>query len=135
MKKKIIAKSSDDVQEEGGFKISANTQIVFTVKSFLLTIGTILGIFYGFYQLVVVPKINLTENNYRQMFEDQKSQNTLFYQELGKINTSIGSLSSSIDAINREKLTIKTLNNTSGALGDDADEKNNNNTAYIIKNK
>jgi hypothetical protein len=80
-------------------QISANTQILFTVKSFFTLIGTILVLFFGFYRIVIVPKIDKTEEHYQIMYEDQKVQNRLFYEELGKINQSIGSLSSTIESL------------------------------------
>jgi|JFJP01.1.fsa_nt_gi hypothetical protein len=103
MAKKIINIGDVHENEPKVKQINANTQIVFTVKSFLATIGTILGIFYGFYQIVVVPKVNLTEQNYSTMFNDQKEQNQIFYQELGKINSSIGALNATVNALNNNK--------------------------------
>jgi len=97
MAKKLTTRISDKIQ------ISSNTQIVFTLKSFITTIGTILGIFYGFYQLVVVPKINSTEEHYKTMFDDQKKQNQIFYDKLGNINSSIGSLNATIESMDRDK--------------------------------
>ena len=82
-------------------QINSSTQIVFTVKAFLTTIGTILGIFYGFYRMVIIPRVELTESNYEKMFKDQKEQNTIFYGELNKINNSIGALNSTINALNK----------------------------------
>lgn len=102
-------------------RIDGTTQIVFTFKTFLATIGTILGIFYGFYQLVIVPKVNSTEENYKEMFSDQKKQNTIFYQELGKINTSIGALGASVNALNNNRSYIQSeqnIPNTGGSFGD-----------------
>ena len=66
------------------------------------------------------------------MFEDQKKQNTIFYQELGKINTSIGSLSGGIEALNKEKRNGQGLANTSGSFGTNVNTaKPNTNTAYL----
>ena len=112
-------------------QISGGTQIIFTVKSFFALIGTILGLFYGFYQLVVVPKVNLTEKNYEMMFTDQKAQNTIFYQELGKINTSIGALGASVNALNNNAGYIQSkqnVPNTGGSFGGGSDSTSNKNT-------
>jgi hypothetical protein len=112
-------------------QISGGTQIIFTVKSFFALIGTILGLFYGFYQLVVVPKVNLTEKNYEMMFTDQKAQNTIFYQELGKINTSIGALGASVNALNNNADYIQSkqnVPNTGGSFGGSSDSTSNKNT-------
>ena len=112
-------------------QISGGTQIIFTVKSFFALIGTILGLFYGFYQIVVVPKVNLTEKNYEMMFTDQKAQNTIFYQELGKINTSIGALGASVNALNNNTGYIQSrqnVPNTGGSFGSGSDSTSIKNT-------
>ena len=112
-------------------QLVAASQIIFTVKSFFALIGTILGLFYGFYQLVVVPKVNLTEKNYEMMFTDQKAQNTIFYQELGKINTSIGALGASVNALNNNTGYIQSrqnVPNTGGSFGSGSDSTSIKNT-------
>jgi hypothetical protein len=120
-KKKMAKKTITPIQDNQVEKqISSNTQIVFTIKSFLATIGTILGLFYGFYQLVVVPKVNKTEEHYETMFNDQKEQNRIFYQELGNINSSIGALGASVNALNNNKSYVQsqqTIPNTGGSFG------------------
>ena len=114
-----MAKKVTGTNEPRLEQINANTQIVFTMKGFIGTILTILGMFYGFYQLIVVPKINMIETNYKDMFNEQKQQNTIFYQELGKINTSIGSLNATIEALNRNRTTNQNLMNSGGSFGGD----------------
>ena len=94
-------------------QISGSTQVVFTVKSFLALITTLLGLFFGFYQLVVVPRIDNAES----MFKEQKEQNTLFYQELVKVNTSIGTLQGTVEALIREKETAQPVANSGGSFG------------------
>jgi hypothetical protein len=111
MKKKVTTDTNTKQQ------INANTQIVFTLKSFIGTIVTILGIFYGFYQLVIVSN----EKQYNLMFEDQKSQNQIFYDKLGNINSSLGSLSATIEAMNKENQNHeKPIANTGGSLENNA---------------
>lgn len=116
MAKKIIQTDGDNTPKIN--QINANTQIVFTVKSFFATIATILGIFYGFYQLVVVPKIEKTEKNYETMFNDQKEQNRIFYDKLGNINSSIGTLNATIEALNKQSNNNQQpISNTGGSFG------------------
>lgn len=98
-------------------QISGNTQIIFTVKTFFAFIGVMLGLFYGFYQLVVVPKVNATESHYEKMFEAQKEQNTITSQELIKINTSIGTLNGTVEALIRERTNNQPVANTGGSFG------------------
>lgn len=99
-------------------QIDSNTQIIFTVKSFIALITTILGIFFGFYQLVITPKIETVEKHYIEVFNDQKEQNRLFYKELSEINSSIGSLNASIEAFNNSNTNYTAVTNSSGSFGE-----------------
>lgn len=75
--------------------ISSDTQIIFTVKSFFTLILSILIIFLGFYQLVFVPKIS----NIEKQFDRQLLQNQQFHRELTNINSSINTLSTSLEVL------------------------------------
>jgi hypothetical protein len=97
-------------------QISGSTQIVFTVKSFFALLFTLLGLFYGFYQLVVVPKVNATEKHYETMFQAQKEQNTATSQELIKINNSLGTLNGTVEALVRERATTQQVPNSGGSF-------------------
>lgn len=114
MAKKVIKQDGNEPKTN---QISANTQIVFTVKSFFALIGTILGLFFGFYQFVVVPKVDKTEEHYNIMFQEQKEQNRIFYNELNKINSSIGSLNTSIETLNRTTTSTSHVANSRSSLG------------------
>ena len=98
-------------------QISGSTQIVFTVKTFFAFIGAMIALFFGFYELVVVPKVNATESHYQVMFEAQKEQNTITSQELIKINTSIGTLNGTVEALIRENANHQPSANTGGSFG------------------
>ena len=112
MAKKVITTDPNTPQPQ----LNANTQIVFTIKSFFALISTLLGLFYGFYQLVVVPKVNTTEAHYETMFKDQKEQNKVFYDKLGDINTAIGSLNSSVESLNKNS-NQQRVANSGGVIG------------------
>lgn len=75
-----VTSTSREVNQIGG-----NTQIVFTIKSFFTLIGTILGLFFGFYMLVVDPRIKKTEDNYNEMYKEQKTLNENFTKEITTI--------------------------------------------------
>ena len=51
--------------------ISATTPIIFTVKSFFATVGTVLGLFIGFYTLVIVPSMKKSEEHQKEMYDEQ----------------------------------------------------------------
>ena len=95
-------------------QISGSTQIVFTVKTFITFVVTLLGIFYGFYQLVVVPRMNATD----AMIVEQKEQNKITAAELIKINTSIGTLTGTLQVVIQEKVSSQnTVTNSGGSFG------------------
>lgn len=79
--------------------ISANTQVVFSMKNFSALIGGILALFFGFYQLVVVPKIQGIE----EQLKTQTLQNQAFQKELAGINTAISLLTMSVNKLLLEK--------------------------------
>lgn len=96
----------------GNKNINNDTQITFTIKSFFATIGSILVIFFVFYQLVVLPRIETTEEHYKEMFNNQKEQNRIFYEEINKMNNSIGAINTSIVTLNER---FRDLNNNLNA--------------------
>ena len=87
-------------------RISLNTQIVFTVKSFVTLIFTILTLFYGFYGLVVVTKMS----HFEKQIDNQVQQNQLFYQELSNINTALNRLNTSFEVLKEVQTTSTHIN-------------------------
>jgi hypothetical protein len=77
--------------------IDGNTHILFTVKTFIALLGTILGIFFGFYQMVVAPKIDLVEINTVKLNENWDENNKYLFNEFLKINNSIGELKNAVN--------------------------------------
>lgn len=49
--------------------ISSDTKIIFTIKSFLATIGSILTLFVSFYFMVIDPRIDKAEENAEKILE------------------------------------------------------------------
>jgi len=74
--------------------IGGNTQIVFTVKTFLATLGSILGLFVGFYFMVFVPRADKTEEYQKELYDQQHEY---ISTELGKVNSSITKNTGSIE--------------------------------------
>lgn len=113
-----VVKSSGIPEVEGAVQLGSNTQINFTLKTFIAFIAAILGLFVGFYQLVIVPRVNKAEEHYQTMYNDQKEQNRIFYEKLGNINTSIGSLNATVEEFNRlYNNHQESINNSGGSLG------------------
>ena len=98
--------------------LGANTIIQFTIKSFLATVGTILGIFVSFYFLVVVPRMDKTEQ-YQKELNDKQSE--YFSGELGKVNQAITVNTGSINALttrfNDLNETFEEIANNGGSFG------------------
>jgi preprotein translocase subunit YajC len=98
--------------------IGANTQIIFTVKSFLATIGSILGLFVGFYFMVVVPKTKDVETHQKELFEQHKEYVS---GEFGKINTAIQNNTTTItDLSGRFEDLNTTIENSGGSFGENS---------------
>lgn len=55
-----------------GVALSPNTQIVFTLKGFIATIMTILGLFIGFYKLAILPMMAKSEIYYQEALKEHK---------------------------------------------------------------
>lgn len=86
IRKKIKIKSmSDNQNNDQQIKptvINANTQIVFTFKGFISTILTILGIFFGFYKLVIQPDIEDVEIDVKEHFVTHTNYTEKEFNEL-----------------------------------------------------
>lgn len=72
IKVKNMPENQNNDQQPQNTVINANTQIVFTFKGFISTILTILGIFFGFYKLVIQPDIEDVEIDVKEHFVEHK---------------------------------------------------------------
>ena len=115
--------------------IRANTQIVFTVGKFLTLIGTLLGLFFGFYMLVVVPRVDKMEKHYETIFTDQKAQNRVFYLKFDEMVKSIGLNTTAIQATNARfrdlNNSLEEIANSGGSFGETASATNNSTDPYL----
>ena len=66
-------------------QIDGNTHVIFTMKNFFALISTMLGLFFGFYLLVVQPRIERTETHYDMMYNEQKELNKIYTKEITDI--------------------------------------------------
>jgi len=81
-------------------RITPETKIEFTIKSFLSLIVTILGIFIGFYQLVIVPKMENTEKNIIEKVVEVKEDVDNLNSNLSSVNTTVTVLSTRFSDLN-----------------------------------
>jgi hypothetical protein len=70
-------------------QIDGNTHVIFTMKNFFALISTMLGLFFGFYLLVVQPRIEKTEEHYDLMYNEQKELNKIYTKEITDIKLKI----------------------------------------------
>lgn len=100
--------------------INANTPIIFTAKSFAILMGMMVGIFFTFYQVFIVPKFNKIDNNYIELTKYQREQTEKMNNKFNTINTSISAINSSINSINLRFSDLNHLstitNETNGSL-------------------
>jgi len=75
-------------------EINANTNVVFTVKTFLALMGLIFGIFLGFYRLVIAPTQVELKVNQVQMKNEINENYKFMYTEFGKINQKLNDMNS-----------------------------------------
>jgi hypothetical protein len=98
--------------------LGANTVIQFTIKGFVGTILTILGIFATFYFMVVVPRAEKVEQYQKELMVQQQLEiNKLFKP----VNDGISANNESIKAFglrfNDLDEAVEDLGNTSGGFG------------------
>lgn len=125
-----------------GIGISANTPIIFTVKSFFATIGSLLGLLIGFYFAILSPSIKNTTDTqkelYDKLYEEQKS---FIISQFGEVKSSIAANTKAIGintaAVNAttarfNDLTdaVERLDNSGGSFGDN----NNSGGGVIVAN-
>jgi len=82
-------------------EIDGNTHIIFSIKMFFSFLGGLLGIFFGFNQLVIAPKINDSTIKYEKLSNEVNKhlsdQDVLINSEFRDINNSIIGLKNSVD--------------------------------------
>jgi hypothetical protein len=73
---------NEQERRDQGVQLSPNTQIVFTLKGFISTILTILGLFFGFYKFAIQPAIVSSESHYKEMLVEQEKREVLKFDNL-----------------------------------------------------
>lgn len=105
--------------------IGANTQIVFTIKSFIATILSILGIFASFYFVVVVPKMNDDREFQEKLYEKVETEMKDGFKE---VNAGVRNNGSGITDLSRRFDDLNELNqdlgNTSGSFSSTVETPN-----------
>lgn len=119
-----MGETKENIHQKTG-TINSNTQIIFTIKGFIGLVTTLLGLFIGFYTLVIVPSLNKSEKYQEKLYEEQKEYIT---NEFNEVNDNIESNTKAIrlntDAINSTNerfkdlyLSVKEISNSAGSFG------------------
>lgn len=125
MIKKIEIKKSMGNNTNKVATIGASTQIVFTVKSFLTTIGAILGIFATFYFTVFEPRADKTEEYQKLLYEQQQKYISDKLSEIKKsidVNTNAISINTAAIKATNERFrdlneSVEDIANSRGGFG------------------
>lgn len=96
--------------------INGDTQIVFTIKSFITLLVTIISLFFGFYKLVIAPGIDEQKEDLKITKIEMAKRFDNINSELVKINNGIGQINGALSGINARFDDLK-RNNNSGGLG------------------
>lgn len=123
--KRTINMPTGNTQPQQVIGINANTPIIFTVKSFFATVGTILGLFIGFYTLVIVPSMKKSEEHQKVLYDEQKEFIIGEFDEVkGTINTNTNAINLNTNAIkaNNDRFhdlneSVEDIANSGGGFG------------------
>lgn len=80
--------------------ITQETKIVMTIKQLVVLIFSILGIFVGFYTMVIQPKFTDHEETMQTITNKIDGGFKDVNDKLGRMHESIGSINGNIDGIN-----------------------------------
>jgi len=94
--------------------INANTQIVFTMKGFIATILTILGIFVGFHKMVIQPAIEEHKHNIEKYEESNEKKFDNINNRLIEITNGIGTINGNIEGINNRFKDLQVVRTEKG---------------------
>ena len=73
--------------------IGEETRVVITLRGIIISIGFILTVSFGFYRLIIEPKLDDLDKRYYLMYNEQKE----LYAQIVKLNNNIISLNSSFE--------------------------------------
>lgn len=98
--------------------LGANTIVQFTLKGLMSAIIIILGIFYGFYEVVIQPDIEQTAKHQKELYEEQK---TYINREFRNVNSKIDNNTNMIEELtikfNDLNESVNKIENSSGSFG------------------
>lgn len=93
--------------------ISSNTPIIFTVKSFFATVGSLLGLLVGFYFAFITPSIDRGVEEQEKLFEQHKEFMTVQFNGMKtSIDGNTKAIGINTNAINSNNARFRDLTNS-----------------------
>jgi flagellar biosynthesis/type III secretory pathway M-ring protein FliF/YscJ len=129
IKVKNMPENQNNDQKPQNTVINANTQIVFTFKGFISTILTILGVFFGFYKLVIQPDIEDVEIDVKEHFIEYKEYaNTRFNGLENAIEINTNATKANNDRYRDLNESLEDIANSGGSFGNTPTSPSNDTT-------
>lgn len=122
IKKKITMSENKNINnnqksEKKTTVINSNTIIQFTFKGFISTMLTILGIFFGFYKLVIQPDIQQTAVHQKEIYIQQKKYMDVEFENLkNAIQINTNAIKANNDRFRDLNESVEEISNSSGSL-------------------
>ena len=127
---------SNNTKQKNGKQtiLGANTIVQFTLKGLVSAVIIILGIFYGFYEIVIQPDIEQTAKHQKELYEEQK---TYINREFRNVNSKIDNNTNMIEELtikfNDLNESVNKIENSSGSFGTPSTTYTNDNTQILNK--
>lgn len=115
---KMPEENIEKVQPTKTTIINSNTVVQFTFKGFISTILTILGIFFGFYKLVIQPDIQQTAEHQKEIYVQQKEyMDTEFEDVKNAIQINTRAIEATNDRFRDLNKSVEEISNSGGSFG------------------
>ena len=127
--------SNNDIKQKNGKQTlkKKNPVLQLTLRDFVYTIITILGIFLGFYKIVIQPDIQQTAEHQKELYQEQKIYiNREFQNVNSKIDNNTKMIESLTNKLNNLNRSVDEIEETNGSFGSPSTTSVNIDT---IKNK
>jgi hypothetical protein len=112
-----MAEESEDIGLKNMKSINPNTQIVFSLKGFIATILSILGMFIGFHKMVIQPAIDKNNATVEKIQENTDKKFDAINNKLIEISNGLGVINGNIDGINNRFKDLNDVKSTNQGGG------------------
>jgi hypothetical protein len=120
---KMPEENNENVQPKKTTIINSNTIVQFTFKGFISTILTILGIFFGFYKLVIQPDIQQTAEHQKEFYLQQKEYMDKEFEDVkNAIQINTRAIEATNDRFRDLNRSVEEISNSGGSFGSTTSE-------------